>query len=94
MRIDWLPIAEGSRENQLAYIGERSPKAAISMGDAIEAAVRLLADHPYIGRSGRVAGTRELVVASTPYVVAYRVEADAVVILRLLHGAQQWPADL
>jgi plasmid stabilization system protein ParE len=30
----------------------------------------------------------------TPFVIAYRVEPDAVVILRVLHGAQRWPAAL
>jgi len=34
------------------------------------------------------------VVSGTPYVIAYRVERDAVVILRLLHGAQKWPSKL
>lgn len=94
MRIEWLPIAERDRESQLAYIGDRHPWAAIDMGDAIEAAVRQLIDHPRMGRPGRVRDTRELVVSGTPYVIAYRVERDAVVILRLLHGAQQWPATL
>jgi toxin ParE1/3/4 len=51
-----------------------------------------LANHPHMGRAGRIKGTRELVVSGTPYVIAYRVEPDAVVILRLLHGAQRWPA--
>ena len=64
------------------------------MGDAVEAAVRRLADYPYSGRPGRVAGTRELAVSGTPYVIAYRVEAQAVLILRLLHGAQEWPGQL
>ena len=91
MRITWLPIAARDRQNQLAYIGERNPSAAISMGDAIEAAVRNLVDHPRMGRLGRVKGTRELVVTGTPYVIIYRVEPDAVVLLRLLHGAQRWP---
>lgn len=94
MRIEWLPIAEQNRESQLAYIGERNPWAAIDMGDAIEAAVSHLADHPRIGRPGRIKGTRELVVSGTPYVIAYRVEASAVVILRLLHGTQRWPSKL
>jgi toxin ParE1/3/4 len=92
VKIDWLPIAERNRASQLAYVAERNPQAAIDMGDAIEAAVRRLADHPRIGRPGRIRGTRELVVSGTPYVVAYRVERDAVVILRLLHGAQRWPS--
>ena len=64
------------------------------MGDAIEEAVRRLADHPRMGRPGRVKGTRELVISGTPYVIAYRVKRDAVVILRLLHGAQRWPPDM
>lgn len=91
MRVEWLPAAERDRESQIAYVGARDPWAAITMGDAVETAVRRLADHPHIGRPGRVAGTRELVVTGTPYVVAYRVEREAVVVLRLLHGAQRWP---
>ncbi len=94
MRVEWLPAAERNRENQLAYIGERNPWAAIEMGDAIEAAVHHLADNPHMGRLGRGKRTRELVVSGTPYVIAYRVEPDAVVILRLLHGAQKWPSKL
>jgi len=47
-----------------------------------------------MGRLGRVKGTRELVVSGTPYVICYRVEPDAVVILRLLHGAQKWTGKL
>jgi toxin ParE1/3/4 len=94
VRVEWLPLAERNRESQLAYIGERNPWAAIDMGDAIEAAVRHLVENPHMGRRGRVKGTRELVVRDTPYVIAYRVEPDAVVILRLLHGAQKWPSKL
>jgi len=94
MRIEWLPIAERSREDQLLYIAERNPWAAIDAGDAILAAVSHLADHPRMGRPGRVVGTRELVVAGTPFVIAYRVETEAVLILRVLHGAQRWPQAL
>jgi len=32
----------------------------------------LLADHPAMGRPGRIAGTRELVIVRYPYIVAYR----------------------
>jgi len=94
VRVEWLPIAERNRESQLAYLGDRNPWAAIDMGDAIEATVRHLADNPHMGRLGRVKGTRELVVSGTPYAIAYRVEPDAVVILRLLHGAQKSPGKL
>jgi toxin ParE1/3/4 len=94
VRVEWLPLAERNRESQLAYIGERNPWAAIDMGDAIEAAVRHLVENPHMGRLGRDKGTRELVVRDTPYVIAYRVEPDAVGIPRLLHGAQNWPSKL
>ena len=94
MKIEWLPVAECNLARQLAYIAERNPWAAIEMGDSIEAAVQHLAGHPHMGRPGRVKGTRELVVSGTPYVIAYRAEPGAVVILRVLHGAQRWPAEL
>ena len=44
-----------------------------------------------MGRPGRIEGTRELVISRTPYIAAYRIAGDTVRILRLLHGAQQWP---
>ncbi|MBP0579352.1 type II toxin-antitoxin system RelE/ParE family toxin [Labrys sp. LIt4] len=94
MRIEWLPIAEQNRESQLAFIAERNLWAAIDMGDAIEVAVLRLADHPRLGRPGRVPGTRELVVGGTPFIAAYGIEGDVVVILRLLHGAQRRPSAL
>ncbi len=91
MKVEWLPEAESNRESQLATIAERNPRAAIDMGDAIEAAVARLADYPQSARPGRVQGSRELVVTGTPWIVVYRIEPAAVVILRLLHGAQRWP---
>lgn len=50
-----------------------------------------LATTPHMGRSGRVAETRELVVSGTPYIVAYAVIGGEVVVLDVLHGAQDWP---
>lgn len=53
--------------------------------------VQQLATFPMSGRPGRVRGTRELVIASTPFIAAYAVEGNRIVILALYHGAQQWP---
>lgn len=91
MNIEWLPEAVRNREAQLAYIGGRNPAAGIDIGDAIARPVPRLADFPEGGRPGRVYGTRELIVAGTPFIVVYRVESSALVILRVLHGAQRWP---
>ena len=91
MKVEWLPIAERDRADQLAYVMARNPVAAIRLGDAIFNAAALLSDFPRIGRTGRVSGTRELLVGGTPYILIYRHEDEMVVILRLLHSARQWP---
>jgi plasmid stabilization system protein ParE len=64
------------------------------MIERIRAAVVRLATSPALGRSGRVAGTRELVIPRTPYVVPYRVTGDVVQIITVLHSAQRWPDTL
>ena len=80
---------------RLDHIRERiaadNPAAAVLMIGRIRAAVEMLAAFPAIGRAGRVAGTRELIISGTPYIVPYRVEGDRVQIITVLHGAQRWP---
>jgi len=39
----------------------------------------------------RVAGTRELVITTTRYIVAYRIQKETVQVLAVMHGAQRWP---
>ena len=46
---------------------------------------------PNRGRAGKKEGTRELVMAPLPYIVVYTVREDVVYVVRILHGAQQWP---
>jgi len=55
-----------------------------------------LAHFPGMGRPGRIARTRELVINRTGFVVAYRDnEADnRIEILYIAHGKQQWPKRL
>ena len=72
-------------------IARDRPGAAAELIERIVAAVDTLVELPGRGRPGRVMGTRELVIA--PYLVAYRVRADTVEILRVLHGAQRWPEE-
>lgn len=95
MQILWLDRAEADLNELFDYLLERNPRAARRVYDAIREHVRRLADHPGIGRPGRVAGTRELVIPRTPYIVAYTVDrdVDTVVVLRVLHGARRWPEE-
>ena len=91
MKVRWLPVADESRRRQIDYIGRRNPQAALDAGDRIRAAIRLLGQYPAIGRGGRGDGTRELVVSGTRFLLVYRVEVDVITVLRLFHGAQDWP---
>jgi plasmid stabilization system protein ParE len=48
-------------------------------------------DFPELGRPGRKAATRELILTGLPYLAIYRLRNNAIEILRILHGAQVWP---
>lgn len=91
MRVRWLVRALHDLEDIADYIAQDNPAAALRMVDRVEECAAGLADHPERGRTGRVHGTRELVVTDTPYLVVYRLSASTVDVLRVLHGAQQWP---
>ena len=91
MRVRWLRTALANLEAEAAYIAEDDPAAAGRVVQRILRAVDLLKKNPAMGRAGRVAGTRELVVADTPYIIPYRVRGEAVEILRIFHAARKWP---
>ncbi len=94
MKLLWSAFALADRDGIFTHIEADSPRAAIVIDERVVAAVRHLVDFPESGRPGRVAGTRELVISGTPYVAAYIVTANAIRILRVLHGAQRWPDEL
>jgi toxin ParE1/3/4 len=75
-----------------AYIEKDQPGAAKKLAEKIVATVEEdLVLQPGMGRPGRKAGTRELVVTGTPYFIPYRVEENHLVVLRVLQGAKRWP---
>lgn len=91
MKVLWLKTALRNRFEQLDYIASENPAAAVRLDEEIERQADLLAEHPFLGRDGRIAGTRELVIARSPFVLVYRVRKRKIEILRLLHGAQLFP---
>ena len=92
MRIVWTVPAAADLDSIEAFIAEHDPQAALGVVRRIIGLVgRQLPRHPYSGRAGRVPGTRELVVPDTPFIVAYRVEAGRLEVLRVLHAARRWP---
>ena len=94
MNIVWSPRAIDHLAHLRAYIAEDNPKAANRVAAALLDAVERLAELPNRGRPGRVAGTRELVVPGTPYVIPYRLRGDRLEIIAVFHGRQKWPQRL
>jgi toxin ParE1/3/4 len=86
-----MPLAEEDLEAAYDYVQQDNENAAKQLVARIFSAVDMLTRHPLAGREGRVQGTRELVVAGTPYVIAYRIRQDEIQIFAVLHGAQRWP---
>ena len=94
MTIVWSPRAIEHLSHLRAYIARDNPKAANRIASALLEAVERLAELPNLGRPGRVAGTRELVVPSTPHVVPYRLRADRLEVIAVFHARQKWPKRL
>jgi toxin ParE1/3/4 len=92
MIVGWTDEALDDLAELRAYIARDNPAAALRVTLAIIQSVEeMLPDHPYIGRPGRVPGTRELVIQRTPYIVPYRVQDNRIEILRVYHAARRWP---
>lgn len=91
MQVKWLRRALQNLEQEAAYIARDNPRAAATLIEEADASTRLLAQHPDLGRPGRVPGTRELVLPHFPYIIPYRIKAQRVEILRVLHTARTWP---
>jgi toxin ParE1/3/4 len=94
MHLEWSVFARADRKAIFDYIEEDNPRAAITVDERIRTRVEGLTQFPEMGRVGRIEGTRELVISSTPYIAAYRIFGDTVRILRVLHGAQKWPDEI
>ncbi|MBJ7312542.1 type II toxin-antitoxin system RelE/ParE family toxin [Rugamonas sp. CCM 8940] len=91
MRVIWTPEALQDRTDIWDYIAADSPRAAARMDELFSDAAAKLADHPKLGRPGKILGTRELVLHES-YRLVYEIRADTVWMLTLVHTARQWPA--
>jgi toxin ParE1/3/4 len=91
LRLVWTENALDDRMGIFDYIAEDNFAAAVRIDDRIERHTGQLEQWAETGRNGRVEGTRELVIADTPYVVVYSIAGEQVVVWRVLHGAMQWP---
>ena len=93
LRLAFTRPAKLDLDELIIHIGDDSPAAAVSVASRILDQIRRLREQPEIGRKGRRAGTRELVVDGTRYIVAYRIDVahSQVQILRIVHTSRRWP---
>ena len=91
LRIKWTRRAIADIDRIYEVVAANDPQAARAVVDRIDRAINGLILHPRIGRSGRVTGSRELVIAGTPYIVAYRVRGRTVELLGVVHTSRRWP---
>jgi toxin ParE1/3/4 len=89
MRIRWTPSAANDLENISKYLTANRPEFAHDTVVRLYEAALSLKSMPYRGRPGAHLTTRELIVPDLPYLIGYRVNEDAVEILRIRHGAQR-----
>ena len=94
MIVAWSPRAIRHLADLWKYISHDSPDAAARTALTLLTAVERLAELPNLGRPGRVAGTRELVVPGTRYVIPYRLRGEHLEIIAVFHGRQRWPKRL
>jgi toxin ParE1/3/4 len=91
MELRWTEEAAADLERIADYLFEHTPGRAPRLVRALYDAPSTLLTFPHRGRPGKKEGTRELVMSSLPYVVVYAVREETVFVVRILHGAQQWP---
>ncbi len=92
MKIRWLRTALRNLDDEIRYVATANPAAAELLMGRILQAIDHLATQPAMGRPGRVAGTRELIVPATHFLIPYRVRGDAVEILRVFQTSRNPPS--
>jgi len=86
----WTLEALQDRDAIYDYSEADNPAAALAFDKRFAEKAARLVDHPALGRRGRVAYTREMIVHRR-YIIVYKVDDSAVQILRVLHAALQKP---
>jgi toxin ParE1/3/4 len=90
--IEWTKQATRQLDqahDYIAYSNSKGVAARVTM--QIVTSVQQLAAFPMSGRTGRVPGTRELVIPNTPFIAAYAIDKTDIVVLAIYDGAQRWP---
>jgi len=91
MRVRWTTPAANDLYNIVSHIQQDNPTAAAEVAQTLYDGCDSLRSFPRRGRRGRIEGTRELIFSGLPYIVVYRIHDQTVEVMRIYHGAQNWP---
>ena len=91
MNIRWAPAAADDLEEIGAYLKEHEAALAESTVRNLYDTVQSLRQFPRRGRLGKKSETRELLTTPLPYLIIYEIQGDTIHILRIAHGARNWP---
>jgi addiction module RelE/StbE family toxin len=87
MAVEWTRTALRNLDDIAGYIAKDNPPRAHTFVAELKEKTTKLAFFPNLGKVGRLANTRELVLHKN-YIAIYRVVGDEVQILRIHHAAK------
>jgi addiction module RelE/StbE family toxin len=88
VQVVWTASAVRSVWRAYDYLYQFNPRAAMQLAESLFTAGDALTNFPHRGRLVPRTEMREL-VTSHPYIIRYRIDGDAVVILRVRHTSRR-----
>jgi len=91
MKLRYTPRARLDLAELHDHIAQENPQIARRVVSLIRKEAEKILLNPGIGRSGRVEGTRELVIGRYPFIVTYTVAVNEIQVLAVVHTSRLWP---
>lgn len=92
MKLIWSDESFADRMAIFDYIAANNIDAARKLNTMICERAESLVNLPFLGRTGKVPGTRELTVHPS-YRLVYEIDGETIAILRVIHSSRNWPQD-
>lgn len=86
----WQQAASEDLENIIVFIAQDNPLAAFELEELAYQTADHIAFTPFIGRVGRIVGTREFVFHPN-YILVYEPIIDGISILAVVHTRMNFP---
>jgi addiction module RelE/StbE family toxin len=89
MRVVYAPRALRDLADIAAYLTERNPSGAANVLGAIKSSIDTLSYFPRVGRVVDGAVHRRVPIVRYSYVIFYRIDGDAILILHIRHTSRR-----